>query len=122
MLEIYCKNLSNVKINIAVSSPVKDCYDFGENLTSGTVIFGCSKKGEDIARWNRVKDYYETNFPGITVMDPSITAVDPSNMTGEVISATQFRAAFGDRQKMAQFLPDHLDTYQKQQVLNLLES
>lgn len=116
VLEIYCKNLKNTNIIIAEGSPVKYCYDFGANIESGTVIFGTSKKGEDIKRWDRVKQYYEENYPGITVMDPSDTTLEP------IANARDFRAAFPDKKKMVQFIPNHLSDEEKNEVLNILLS
>ena len=44
ILEIYCKSLGNVEIEIANGSSVRECYNIGKRFNSGTLIFGCSKK------------------------------------------------------------------------------
>lgn len=120
ILALYCANLPNVSIKVSEISPVKDAYDFGKNINSGTVIFGCSKKGDDIKRWNNVKSYYQKNYPNVYVVDPVTTAVDATSSEVGAVSASDFRNAFGDKEKMKQFLPDHLSEQQKNWVVSKL--
>lgn len=120
ILEIYCSNLPNVQVEVTPVSPVKSCYDIGERLDSGVLIFGCSKKGEDIKRFAQIKKYIETKNPNLIVLDPVTTAVDVSTSEGGVVSATDFRQAFGDVKAMMQFLPDHLNDATKEKVIQLL--
>jgi hypothetical protein len=119
-MRIYCQNLPNVDVTIAQSSPVKFCYDIGEQVPSGILIFGCSKKDDDIKRFNTIKKYVEEKNPGIIVIDPVTTAVDVTEGAEGVVSASDFRRVFGDANKMAEFLPDHLNDGQKRQVIQML--
>ena len=120
ILEIYCSNLPNVQVEITPVSPVKSCYDIGERLDSGVLIFGCSKKGEDIKRFAQIKKYIESKNPNLIVLDPVTTAVDASASEDGVVSATDFRNAFGDPKLMMQFLPDHLNDGTKMKVIEML--
>ena len=120
ILEIYCSNLPNVQVEITPVSPVKSCYDIGERLDSGVLIFGCSKKGEDIKRFAQIKKYIESKNPNLIVLDPVTTAVDASASDDGVVSATDFRNAFGDPKLMMQFLPDHLNDGTKMKVIEML--
>lgn len=52
ILEIFTKSLGNVAVEVTPVSPVKSCYDIGERLESGILVFGCSKKDNDIKRFN----------------------------------------------------------------------
>lgn len=119
IIDIYCKNLSNVITEIA-PIPVKAVYDFGEKLDSGILIFGCSKKDDDLKRFRTVKNYVEEHFPQLQVIDPLTTAVDVTNNQDVAISASDFRNSFGDKDKMKTFLPDHLSEQEKEKVVNLL--
>ena len=120
ILEIYCSDLPNVEVSVAQSSPVKFCYDIGEQVPSGILIFGCSKKDDDIKRFNTIKKYVEEKNPNIIVIDPMTTAVDVTQGSEGVVSASDFRRVFGDANKMAEFLPDHLNDGQKRQVIQML--
>lgn len=120
ILEIYCSNLPNVQVEITPVSPVKSCYEIGERLDSGVLIFGCSKKGEDIKRFAQIKKYIESKNPNLIVLDPVTTAVDASASEDGVVSATDFRNAFGDPKLMMQFLPDHLNDGIKMKVIEML--
>lgn len=120
IMQMYCANLGNVEVTIAQASPVKFCYDIGEQVESGILIFGCSRKDDDIKRFNTIKKYVEDKNPNIIVMDPQTTAVDVTESSEGVVSASDFRRAFGDPNKMAEFLPDHLNDGQKRQIIQLL--
>lgn len=122
IIDIYCKNLGNVIAEIAPISPVKSVYDFGEKLDSGILIFGCSKKDDDLKRFRTVKNYVEEHFPQLQVIDPLTTAVDVTNNQNVAISASDFRNSFGDKEKMKTFLPDHLSEQDKNKVIDLLLS
>lgn len=120
ILEIFTKRLGNVTVEITPVSPVKSCYDIGERLESGILVFGCSRKDNDIKRFNQIKSYIESKNPNLIVLDPQTTAVDVTASEGGVVSATDFRNAYGDPEKMVQFLPDHLNDGEKEQIINLL--
>ena len=120
ILDIYCSNLSNVQVDITPVSPVKSCYDIGDKLESGVLIFGCSKKGDDIKRFNQIKSYIESRNPNLIVLDPSTTAVDVTASEDGVVSATDFRNALDDPKAMIQFMPDHLNDAAKEKVIQLL--
>lgn len=119
IIKLYCKNLPNVSTMIS-TAPVKVCYDFGENISEGTLIFGCSKKDDDLKRFKAVKNYVEQHYPNLFVLDPQTTAVDAVSNAGTNVSASDFRAVFGDREKMKAFIPDHLSEQEKDQVVDLL--
>lgn len=120
ILEIFTKKLGNVAVEVTPVSPVKSCYDIGERLESGILVFGCSKKDNDIKRFNQIKSYIESKNPNLIVLDPQTTAVDVTASEDGVVSATDFRNAYGDPKKMVQFLPDHLNDGEKEQIINLL--
>ncbi|MBR4123620.1 MAG: hypothetical protein IKT93_04305, partial [Clostridia bacterium] len=88
----------------------------------GILIFGCSRKDDDIKRFNTIKKYVEEKNPNIIVMDPQTTAVNVTEGVEGVVSASDFRRVFGDPNKMAEFLPDHLNDGQKRQIIQLLLS
>lgn len=120
ILEIYCSNLPNVQVEITPVSPVKSCYDIGERLESGVLIFGCSKKGEDIKRFAQIKKYIESKNPNLIVLDPVTTAVDVTISEDGVVSASDFRKSLDDPKSMLQFLPDHLNDAAKMKVIQLI--
>ena len=120
ILDIFCKNLGNVEVEVSQVSPVKSCYDIGERLDSGVLIFGCSKKGDDIKRFKQIKQYIESRNPNLIVLDPITTAVDVTNSGDNAVSATDFREAFDDPRRMMEFLPDHLNDGTKEQIINIL--
>lgn len=120
ILDIFCKNLGNVEVEVSQVSPVKSCYDIGERLDSGVLIFGCSKKGDDIKRFKQIKQYIESRNPNLIVLDPLTTAVDVTNSGDNAVSATDFREAFDDPSRMMEFLPDHLNDGTKEQIINIL--
>ena len=120
ILDIYCRSLGNVTVEVSPVSPVKSAYEIGERLNSGVLIFGCSKKGEDIKRFNQIKNYIESKNPGLIVIDPLTTAVDATDDGGTPVSASDFRAVFGDVEKMKEFLPDHLNDATKEQIIQAL--
>ena len=119
IIKLYCKNLPNVSTIIS-NAPVKTCYDFGENISEGTLIFGCSRKDDDLKRFRAVKNYVEQHYPDLFVLDPQTTAVDAVNVKGTNVSASDFRSVFGDREKMKAFIPDHLTDTEKESVIDLL--
>lgn len=120
ILEIYCSNLPNVEIEITPVSPVKSCYDIGERMESGVLVFGCSKKDNDIKRFNQIKSYIESKNPNLIVMDPQTTAVDVLTSDNGVVSATDFRNSLDSPEKMKEFMPEHLNDAMKEEVINLL--
>ena len=102
------------------NAPVKTCYDFGEQVSEGTLIFGCSKKDDDLKRFRAVKEYVENHYPNLFVLDPQTTAIDAVNIQGTNVSASDFRAIFGDREKMKAFIPDHLSDNEKEAIIDIL--
>ena len=120
ILDIYCQSLGNVSVEIAQVSPVKACYDIGERLKSGVLLFGCSKKDDDIKRFNQIKSYIESRNPNLIVLDPMTTAVDVTASEDGVVSATDFRRVYGNPKEMMQFLPDHLNDGTKHKVIQML--
>lgn len=122
IFELYCSDLDNVSFEIAPISPVKSCYDFPERLRGEevTLIFGCSDKGEDLNRWNRVKEYIEQHYDNVYVMNPQTTAVPATIDDGGTVSASQFRNSFGDIEKMITFMPDHVNLGTKKKIAQML--
>ena len=120
ILDIYCRPLKNVTVEVSPVSPVKSAYEIGERLDSGVLIFGCSKKGEDIKRFNQIKNYIESKNPALIVIDPLTTAVNPTDGNGSPVSASDFRAVFGNVEKMKEFLPEHLNDATKEQIIEFL--
>ena len=57
----------SIEVRISEQSPVRDCYEFGDEITEGTVMFGCANKDKDIQRFDRIKDYYKEKNPNIKV-------------------------------------------------------
>lgn len=120
ILDIYCKSLGNVEVEVTEGSPVKACYDIGNNFDSGILIFGCSKKDDDIKRFKNIKSYVEEHNPNLIVLDPLTTAVDVTTAADGVVSATDFRRVYGDPKEMMQFLPDHLTDGEKKNIIQLM--
>lgn len=56
-----------IEVRISDISPVKDCYDFGNNIENANITFGCSTKDEDLKRFDTIKRYYNTKYPKINV-------------------------------------------------------
>ena len=54
-------------VRISEQSPVKDCYDFGNEISEGTVMFGCANKDKDIDRFKTIEKYYKEKYPHIEV-------------------------------------------------------
>lgn len=120
IIEIYCKNLGNVVVEIAEKSPVQTCYNFADRIDGGTLMFGVAKKDNAMDRFKGIQAYIEKHFPGITCLSPEITAMDVVKNGDLAISVTDFREVIGDREKMAEFLPEHLSNSDKNKVLDLL--
>ena len=76
----------NGKLDVRISeqSPVKDCYEFGNDISEGTVMFGCSTKDKDVQRFNSIKNYYNKKFPNINVL------VEPFEIK-TLVSASEIR-------------------------------
>jgi hypothetical protein len=74
----------SIEVRISEQSPVRDCYEFGSEITEGTVLFGCANKDKDIERFDRIKDYYKEKNPLIKVK------VSPFNIKTQ-ISASDIR-------------------------------
>lgn len=120
IMKIYCSGLPNVEITVVQGSPVKFCYNIGDTMESGILIFGCSQKDNDIKRFDNIKKYIESRNDNLIVMNPQTTAVDVTMNEAGAVSASDFRKVFGDIDKMMEFLPEHLNDRQKQKVIQLL--
>ena len=56
-----------IEVRISEQSPVRDCYEFGNEISEGTVMFGCANKDKDIERFNTIEKYYKEKNPHIKV-------------------------------------------------------
>ena len=57
----------SIEVRISEQSPVRDCYEFGNEITEGTVMFGCANKDKDIERFSVIEKYYKEKNPHIKV-------------------------------------------------------
>lgn len=57
----------SIEVRISEQSPVRDCYEFGSEITEGTVMFGCANKDKDIERFSAIEKYYKKKNPHIKV-------------------------------------------------------
>ena len=61
----------SIEVRISEQSPVRDCYEFGSEITEGTVMFGCANKDKDIERFKTIEKYYNQKYPNVNVkVDP----------------------------------------------------
>ena len=74
----------SIEVRISEQSPVKDCYEFGNEISEGTVMFGCANKDKDIERFSAIEKYYKEKNPHIRV------EVRPFNIRTQ-ISASEIR-------------------------------
>ncbi|MBO5827056.1 MAG: hypothetical protein J6R59_01060 [Paludibacteraceae bacterium] len=57
----------SIEVRISEQSPVRDCYEFGSEITEGTVMFGCANKDKDIERFKTIEKYYNQKYPNVNV-------------------------------------------------------
>ena len=57
----------SIEVRISEQSPVRDCYEFGNEISEGTVMFGCANKDKDIERFKTIEKYYKEKNPHIKV-------------------------------------------------------
>ena len=57
----------SIEVRISEQSPVRDCYEFGNEIREGTVLFGCANKDKDIERFKTIEKYYKEKNPHIKV-------------------------------------------------------
>ena len=57
----------SIEVRISEQSPVRDCYEFGNEISEGTVMFGCANKDKDINRFKTIEKYYKEKNPHIKV-------------------------------------------------------
>ena len=57
----------SIEVRISEQSPVRDCYEFGSEITEGTVMFGCANKDKDIERFKTIEKYYKEKNPHLEV-------------------------------------------------------
>ena len=57
----------SIEVRISEQSPVRDCYEFGSEISCGTVMFGCANKDKDIERFSAIEKYYKEKNPHIKV-------------------------------------------------------
>lgn len=57
----------SIEVRISEQSPVRDCYEFGNEISEGTVMFGCANKDKDIDRFKTIEKYYKEKYPHVEV-------------------------------------------------------
>ena len=57
----------SIEVRISEQSPVRDCYEFGDEINEGTVMFGCANKDKDVERFKTIEKYYKEKNPHIKV-------------------------------------------------------
>ena len=57
----------SIEVRISEQSPVRDCYEFGNEITEGTIMFGCANKDKDIERFSAIEKYYKEKNPHLEV-------------------------------------------------------
>lgn len=57
----------SIEVRISEQSPVRDCYEFGNEISEGTVMFGCANKDKDIERFKTIEKYYKEKYPHVEV-------------------------------------------------------
>lgn len=127
ILEIYCKNLPNVIIAYAPKDPFTSIYGFGKTAykvcgeKQPIVLFGCTKKSDEIAKCQKAKQFYEKHYSDIYVIDPTTTATNIGYAGETAISETDFQNATNDKEKVKAFLPEHLSDEDIEKVVELLD-
>lgn len=126
IFDIYIKryNLTN-KVKAIVSaepSPITALFKYvDDNLSDVNVIFGVSKKDDDLKRFKSAQKYYEEN-EHIHLIDPAETAVEPYvDKHGNNISATDVRNNIENPEVIKKYLPKKLTPEDVQKVLQVLE-
>ena len=76
----------SIEVRISEHSPVRDCYEFGNEISEGTVMFGCANKDKDIERFKTIEKYYKEKNPHIKV------EVNPFEVKTK-ISASEIRSS-----------------------------
>lgn len=76
----------SIDVRISEQSPVRDCYEFGAEISEGTVMFGCANKDKDIERFSVIEKYYKEKYPHVNVR------VEPVEIK-TMISASDIRKA-----------------------------
>lgn len=117
ILDIYSKSLSNIEFIIS-TSPVKWVYDYVGAIDTNTenikrILLGVSGKGEDAKRYLGAQKY----APEGVTLEPSIFNSSELN-----VSATNFREVIDNPtiDNISPFLPPHLSSQDKQEVLEIL--
>lgn len=76
----------SIEVRISEQSPVRDCYEFGNEIREGTVMFCCANKDKDIDRFKTIEKYYKEKNPHLEVR------VSPFEIK-TMISASDIRAS-----------------------------
>ena len=129
IFDIYIKRygLSN-KVKAIVSSepsPITAMFKYvDDNLKDVDVIFGVSKKDDDLKRFSNVQKYADElhNKNNVNILDPSTTAVEPYEANGKPISATDIRANLDKPNVVKPMLPAKLSDADVKKVLEILST
>lgn len=124
--ELYLKRygISNAEVIVSKDpSPVTAMFKYvDEKLKDVNVIFGVSKKDNDLSRFKSAEKYYEDN-EHINLLDPIETAVEPYALAdGTAASATDIRNSIDDPEKAKALLPSKLSDAEKEKVLKIIMS
>ena len=113
IFDIYIKRYGlSGKVKAIVSaepSPITALFKYvDDSLNDVNVIFGVSKKDDDLKRFKSAQKYYEEN-EHIHLIDPAETAVEPYvDKHGNNISATNVRNNIENPEVIKSYLPEKL--------------
>ena len=113
--DLYLKryDISNAEAVVSSKpSPIAALFDYVDsNVRDADVIFGVSKKDDDLSRFKGVQKYADTwkNDYNVVLKDPSETAVEPyASSSGKTVSASDIRAHADDLSQVRDMLPSKL--------------
>lgn len=128
VLDLYVQKygLKNVEVMVSPEpSPITAMFKYvDDNLKDVDVIFGVSKKDDDLKRFSNIQKYADElhNKNNVNILDPSTTAVEPYEANGKPISATDIRANLDKPDVVKPMLPAKLSDADVQKVLEILST
>ena len=121
IMEIYCEaaDLNNVKVSI-VTNPIHWVAALLRHFTNCKVMLGLSRK-DDLSRFAQfTTPQFMSTTKGVEILPIDENAIDPEQLGGDNISATQIRDNIDDKEFLKKVLPDELDGGQVKKVLDLM--
>ena len=128
VLDLYVQKYGLKNIEVIVSpepSPITAMFKYvDDNLKDVDVIFGVSKKDDDLKRFSNIQKYADElhNKNNVNILDPSTTAVEPYEANGKPISATDIRNNLDKPDVVKPMLPAKLSDADVEKVLEILSA